>query len=61
MATKDIHKVYKITQASMVKIEADTADAVIKSINTPKFKKHFNKIPFLPTFVIILAIFSKAS
>ncbi|MEK6729688.1 MAG: HD-GYP domain-containing protein [Planctomycetota bacterium] len=47
MATKDIHKVYKITQASMVKIEADTADAVIKSINTPKFKKAFQHNPIL--------------
>lgn len=47
MATKDILKAYKVTQASIVKIEADTADAVIKSINTPKFKKSFQQNPVL--------------
>ena len=47
MATKDILKTYKVTQSSIVKIEAETSDAVIKSINTPKFKKSFQQNPAL--------------
>ena len=47
MATKDILKVYKVTQTSMVRIEADTTDAIIKSINSPKFKKSFQQNPLL--------------
>lgn len=47
MATKDILKTYKVTRASLVKIEAETSEAVIKSINTPKFKKSFQQNPVL--------------
>ncbi len=43
MATKDILKTYKVTQSSIVNIEADTSEAIIKSINTPKFKKTFHE------------------
>lgn len=43
MATKDVLKTYKVTQASIVSIEAETSEAVIKSINTPKFKKAFQE------------------
>ncbi len=47
MATKDVLKVFKVTQACLVKIEAHTADAILKSINTPKFKKSFQQNPLL--------------
>jgi HD-GYP domain-containing protein (c-di-GMP phosphodiesterase class II) len=43
MATKDILKTYKTTQLSITNIEADTAENVIKSINTPKIKKTFQE------------------
>ncbi len=47
MATKDIQKAYKFTQSILVKIEADTSEAIIKSINSPKFKKSFLQNPVL--------------
>lgn len=43
MATKDIHKTYKLTQSAIVNIEADTAESIIKSINTPKIKNAFQE------------------
>ena len=43
MATKDILKTYKLTQSAIVNIEADTAESVIKSINTPKIKNAFQE------------------
>ena len=43
MATKDILKTYELTQSAIVNIEADTAESVIKSINTPKIKNAFQE------------------
>ena len=45
MATKDILKTYELTQSSIVSIEADTTEAIIKSINTPKIKNAFQESP----------------
>jgi len=45
MATKDILKTYELTQSAIVNIEADTAESVIKSINTPKIKNAFQANP----------------
>ena len=47
MATKNILKVFKVTQASMAKTEADTTEAIIKSINSTKIKKAFQQNPLL--------------
>src|SRR3989304_6517302 len=43
MATKDILKTYELTQSAIVNIEADTAESIIKSINTPKIKNAFQE------------------
>ncbi|HLE86082.1 MAG TPA: HD-GYP domain-containing protein [Candidatus Brocadiaceae bacterium] len=43
MATKDILKTYELTQSAIVNIEAETTEAVIKSINTPKIKNAFQE------------------
>lgn len=43
MSTKDIFRTYKVTQSSIANIEADTAESVIKCINTPKVKKSFQE------------------
>ncbi|MBM4056006.1 MAG: HD domain-containing protein [Planctomycetes bacterium] len=43
MATKDILKTYKVTQASISDIEADTSESVMRSINTPKVKRTFQE------------------
>ena len=43
MSTKDIFKTYKVTQSSITNIEADTAESIIKCINTPKVKKSFQE------------------
>ncbi len=43
MATKDILKTFKVTQSSIVNMEADTSESIIKSINTPKIKKSFQE------------------
>jgi len=47
MATKDILKTYKTTQACIAKIQADTSTTLLKSINTPKFRKSFQQNPVL--------------
>lgn len=47
MATKDVQKAYKLTQSILVKIESETSEAIIKSINSPKFKKSFLQNPVL--------------
>lgn len=43
MATKDVLKTYKVTQAAIADIEADTSESVIRSINTPKVKRTFQE------------------
>jgi len=43
MATKDILKTYELTQSAIVGIEAETTEAIIKSINTPKIKNAFQE------------------
>jgi len=43
MATKDILKTYELTRSAVVNIEAETTEAVIKSINTPKIKNAFQE------------------
>lgn len=43
MATKDILKTYKVTQAAIEKIDAETAESVVKSINLPKIKSFFQE------------------
>ena len=47
MATKDVQKMYRTTQLSLAKMENDTSSAIIKSINSPKFKKSFQQNLFL--------------
>lgn len=43
MSTKNIFRTYKVTKSSIANIEADTAESVIRSINTPKVKKSFQE------------------
>ncbi|MBE7447072.1 MAG: HD-GYP domain-containing protein [Planctomycetia bacterium] len=43
MSTKDIFKTYQVTRSSIANIEADTAESIIKCINTPKVKKSFQE------------------
>lgn len=45
MSTKDIFRTYKVTQSSIANIEADTAESIIKCINTPKVKQSFQESP----------------
>lgn len=45
MSTRDIFKTYKVTQAAITNIEAETAESIIKCINTPKIKKSFQESP----------------
>ncbi len=45
MSTKDIFKTYQVTRSSLADIEADTAESIIKCINTPKVKKSFQESP----------------
>ncbi len=46
MATKDILSTYTITKAALEEIEADTTDAVMRNINTSKFKRSFHDNPY---------------
>ncbi len=43
MATKDVLKTYQVTQAAIEKIDAETAESIIKSINLPKIKNVFQE------------------
>ncbi len=45
MSTQDILKTYKVTQASMIKIELDTSEAITRAINTSKIKRSFQESP----------------
>src|SRR3972149_5739972 len=57
MATKDVLKTYTVTQASLEHIEADTTEAIIKSINTPKIKRPFQESPAFKQLCIDLNAF----
>ena len=46
MATKDILNTYSMTKAILEEIEAEATDAVMRNINTSKFKRSFHDNPY---------------
>mgnify|MGYP001582112386 FL=1 len=46
MATKDIFNTYSMTKSILEEIEAEATDAVMRNINTSKFKRSFHDNPY---------------